>query len=1337
MSSYSSQGRHMQQLADPSALAYMASDFPPPQPREQSPASSPRNGSFLTSPTSSSQPPERARMPHRASTVSTPYHSDQQRKSSRDDYPHARSEDLNHSSSSSRTLVADPASSDPYSARSQGYLTASRPTTPGTSNSHNQSSSDHSDNGKGRPGSVHSDSSLHSSGSNPGGSGGTVSVIILHRPELVHSCVRTQDCGTVVASKFFPIDGPDGKQHPLCERDYFRRLNLICAKCGMALRGSYITACNKKFHVEHFSCSVCPTLFGPQDSYYEHEGDVYCHYHYSTRFATKCAGCNSAILKQFVEINRNMRDECWHPECYMINKFWNVKVVARRPALPPSGDDSVPNSEEPPWVEEERTETAVSLKDKQIQMEQQVYRIWTVLSAFEESSAACISDMLRQVSNGQYLEAIRMAEKFILHVEVLFATIDDLEWHFARLKQKGMSHVREARMLCRKTVDLFTLLSHTQETGARRMGMTQELLALVTGLAHYLKILIRIALTGALKLEREQNVHEALTSFLDKLHMLAVQGGSPSAKRMMKRANGELMMPAEGDGNFGTQGVTFGFRSLAPENAGESPFASGPRDPGLSKVNVVNPPSDLCVKCSQTVEEDCVRLGTYQRWHSHCVQCSTCGKTAAVPAPKEPAPPKSQDDRDKDKDTPKLSTARRPPANVAFFIYEVDSVKETSSFGPVPIVLYCTEHGHSGCRSGFQAVSRLEQYAFLLNVALRRLYVLLKKRGVVQLAPAPSQIGNHREDDPYRDAGEINRLKSVHLDRKLSATARVPRRSTVVESPTGKVAQPADVVTTQRPHELVPSHSFRATPHGVTPSPSRQPQLQRSPQQLSQQQPPQQQPSQQPSRIPPGTIDTNPQGQVLRPPFARNNTGVMIVDDSAPTSPTGGVDDPVGGIEDGITLADIPQIVEAAQAREQRRSLPRQSSIPFIAELNTLELAVVKHCAVLVLQRSPLRDQFDLEEILELVEMKKSTFWNRLFKPGNDKKNVKKKGIFGVPLELLVEREGAESLLGASRAAVKIPSFVEDVISSMRQMDMSVEGIFRRNGNIRRLNQVIEAIDRDPSSVDFTQDNPVQLAALLKKFFRELPDPLMTFKLHKLFIASQSLPTEQERNRMLHLISLILPKAHRDTMEVLFVFLKWVAKMDLPNLATLRSDPSITALLENQDEFYFVPQEFLPILQDQDYFANSLDLPSKEFLKKCEPSAPFNPGTPRPEDMRSMPPRAQTNPQFQDRPPLVSSPSDNPIRNGQPQSRQPPSAPALQHSSFSYPLPSGAPPPSTSQAQPNDEDWSPPERQPFIGQVPSRPASMSNSYVPPRSSGEGAHPFIPNGHPQPAVRQRI
>jgi len=45
-------------------------------------------------------------------------------------------------------------------------------------------------------------------------------------------------------------------------------------------------------------------------------------------------------------------------------------------------------------------------------------------------------------------------------------------------------------------------------------------------------------------------------------------------------------------------------------------------------------------------------------------------------------------------------------------------------------------------------------------------------------------------------------------------------------------------------------------------------------------------------------------------------------------------------------------------------------------------------------------------------------------------------GVFGVPLELLVEREGADSLHGASRIPLRVPSFIDDVVSAMRQMGM-------------------------------------------------------------------------------------------------------------------------------------------------------------------------------------------------------------------------------------------------------------------------------------------------------------
>ena len=553
-------------------------------------------------------------------------------------------------------------------------------------------------------------------------------------------------------------------------------------------------------------------------------------------------------------------------------------------------------------------------------------------------------------------------------------------------------------MLCRKTVELFTLLSYTQETGERRMGMTQELLSLVTGLAHYLKILIRIALTGGLKLEREQSIREAMASFLDKLHLLAVQGGNPAAKRMIKGSNGEAMT-INPSANFGTQGVTYGFRSLAPENAGESPFGNGQRD-GSNKVSS-NPPSDLCVRCNLTVEEDCVRLGTYQRWHSHCLQCAQCGKVAAVPVLKE-KPSKSGDEKEvtSQEQPPKLSTARRPPANVDGFVFDPESRKDTISFGEVPTLILCVEHAHPGCRGGFQAVQRLEQYAFLLNIALRRLYLLLKKQGVVPISPGLhlclsfNLIFNlfvclivtspHSESDPYRNSGDIMRMKSVHLDRKLSATARLPKRSTIVESPTGRSVHPSDLP--QRQYEQG-SPSLQQT-NVNTPPLQGQTSYQSYSAQQYQNSPPSQQNTPRINRIP---LDTQVN---LRPSLTRSNTNteVMIIDESVPNSPSGGDEQTIPKRDDALTLADIPQLMQVAQAREQQRLLPRQNSIPYIAELNAVELAIVKHCAVLALTRSPLKDHFDLDEILEMIETKKSGFWNKLFKSDKDKKNIKKKG---------------------------------------------------------------------------------------------------------------------------------------------------------------------------------------------------------------------------------------------------------------------------------------------------------------------------------------------------------
>ena len=184
-----------------------------------------------------------------------------------------------------------------------------------------------------------------------------------------------------------------------------------------------------------------------------------------------------------------------------------------------------------------------------------------------------------------------------------------------------------------------------------------------------------------------------------------------------------------------------------------------------------------------------------------------------------------------------------------------------------------------------------------------------------------------------------------------------------------------------------------------------------------------------------------------------------------------------------------------------------------------------------------------------------------------------------MPLELLVERDGVDSLLGASRATVTSTVVYRRCdlgvaadgcvrvaylqrLATLTDIDnvVDMEVDFRMAGTIRRRKELINALERDPNSVDFSRERPTEIVFLLKHFLCELPDPLMTSKLQGLFIAAAGeleklisglylgdlylhlgLPNDEERKRLLHMLTLILPKCHRDTLEVLLVFLKRVS----------------------------------------------------------------------------------------------------------------------------------------------------------------------------------------------------
>lgn len=167
--------------------------------------------------------------------------------------------------------------------------------------------------------------------------------------------------------------------------------------------------------------------------------------------------------------------------------MWNVRIASSKAPL-------IANSNQTENSEEEilRQKTTV---DK-------VCRILNVLSAFEESSAECIQEMLIHFSNQSYQDGVIQAEKFICHIEALFAGLDGVEGDLGKYGDRlSMLSAKEPKQLTKKIVNFFTLLSLGKESRQRKEA-TQQLITLVTSLARQLKALIRAALNGALKLVR-------------------------------------------------------------------------------------------------------------------------------------------------------------------------------------------------------------------------------------------------------------------------------------------------------------------------------------------------------------------------------------------------------------------------------------------------------------------------------------------------------------------------------------------------------------------------------------------------------------------------------------------------------------------------------------------------------------------------------------------------------------------------------------------------------------------------------------------------------------------
>lgn len=187
----------------------------------------------------------------------------------------------------------------------------------------------------------------------------------------------------------------------------------------------------------------------------------------------------------------------------------------------------------------------------------------------------------------------------------------------------------------------------------------------MTGLAHYLKLLIRIGLQGALKLEREQGCAHGLHCFLDSLGDLGT------------------LQPVETE----------------MEAIGDDPST----DLMAGLENLADQRSDCCFSCKEPIDDECVMRGE-QRWHikpPH-LSCSACQNDLT--------------------------------ANPSEALW---SAREKQPFCTVCAI---RKNMAPDAQGGFSSVTKLQQFVFLLRVALARLLAVLCAGGSLGHVPGMSTM---------------------------------------------------------------------------------------------------------------------------------------------------------------------------------------------------------------------------------------------------------------------------------------------------------------------------------------------------------------------------------------------------------------------------------------------------------------------------------------------------------------------------------------------------------------------------------------------------------------------
>mmetsp|Transcript_18851 Transcript_18851/g.26362 ORF Transcript_18851/g.26362 Transcript_18851/m.26362 type:complete len:414 (-) Transcript_18851:21-1262(-) len=188
--------------------------------------------------------------------------------------------------------------------------------------------------------------------------------------------------------------------------------------------------------------------------------------------------------------------------------------------------------------------------------------------------------------------------------------------------------------------------------------------------------------------------------------------------------------------------------------------------------------------------------------------------------------------------------------------------------------------------------------------------------------------------------------------------------------------------------------------------------------------------------------------------------------------------------------------------------------------------------------------------------------------------------VFGVGLKHLLERENRLK---------SVPTVVEKMITFLKIKGIKIPGLFKvaaRQWEIEKIQYLMDE-GQEVDILNISQD-PHVMAALLKKWFRDLPSPLFPKDVHscfKIFHETKDMHEKQDLPQQLNKLVSIMPDRHIRLARYLFDFLALVVENEEKNEMDSRTLASIWTPIIFKSQFQ--EAEYAHMVHRSNSFQNS------------------------------------------------------------------------------------------------------------------------------------------------------